>query len=150
VPTPSFEETRHLARAREQVRSDLMRCRHRISSLLLHGRVFEPSTWTKRTAAGSGSQRRLHRLTGVSASAANQATSPRLLSHAGSPATPGPRPWPTNPNSSRLLGRAPNHTLAARGTKISPAAPVVPYLPDGLGFAQTLHDRRVRVSQSAH
>jgi transposase len=48
VPTPPFEAARHLARAREQVRSDLMRARHRVSKLLLlHGRVYERSAWTK-------------------------------------------------------------------------------------------------------
>src|SRR5437867_9485125 len=49
VPSPSFEAARHLSRAREQVRSDLMRCRHRVSKLLLlHGRVYpRPSAWTK-------------------------------------------------------------------------------------------------------
>jgi transposase len=50
VPSASFEAARHLCRAREQVRSDLMRCRHRVSKLLLlNGRVYpEPSTWTQR------------------------------------------------------------------------------------------------------
>ncbi|MGP0053178.1 MAG: transposase, partial [Solirubrobacteraceae bacterium] len=34
--------------AREQVRVDLMRCRHRLSKLLLrHGRVWDRSTWTQ-------------------------------------------------------------------------------------------------------
>jgi transposase len=49
VPAPAFEAARHLARAREQVRVDLMRCRHRVSKLLLlHGRVYpERSTWTQ-------------------------------------------------------------------------------------------------------
>jgi transposase len=48
VPTPPFEAARHLARAREQLRGDLMRCRHRVSKLLLlHGRVYEGSGWTK-------------------------------------------------------------------------------------------------------
>jgi len=48
VPPPPFEAARHLARAREQVRCDLMRCRHRVSKLLLlHGRVYEGSAWTK-------------------------------------------------------------------------------------------------------
>jgi transposase len=47
VPPPAFEAARHLARAREQVRSDLMRCRHRVSKLLLHGRVYDGSAWTK-------------------------------------------------------------------------------------------------------
>lgn len=49
VPPVSLEAARHLARAREQVRGDLMRCRHRVSKLLLlHGRVYEGSAWTKR------------------------------------------------------------------------------------------------------
>ena len=50
VPSPDFEAARHLCRAREQVRSDLMRCRHRVSKLLLlHGCVYpEASTWTQR------------------------------------------------------------------------------------------------------
>lgn len=48
VPPPPFEAARHLARAREQVRGDLMRCRHRVSKLLLlHGRVYEGGAWTK-------------------------------------------------------------------------------------------------------
>ena len=48
VPPPPFEAARHLARAREQVRCDLMRSRHRVSKLLLlHGRVYEGSAWTK-------------------------------------------------------------------------------------------------------
>jgi transposase len=48
VPPAPFEAARHLARGREQVRGDLMRCRHRVSKLLLlHGRVYEGSAWTK-------------------------------------------------------------------------------------------------------
>jgi transposase len=48
VPPPALEAARHLARAREQVRGDLMRCRHRVSKLLLlHGRVYEAGAWTK-------------------------------------------------------------------------------------------------------
>jgi transposase len=48
VPPPAFEAARHLARAREQVRGDLMRCRHRVSKLLLlHGRVYDAGAWTK-------------------------------------------------------------------------------------------------------
>ena len=48
VPPPAFEAARHLARSREQVRNDLMRCRHRVSKLLLlHGRVYEAGAWTK-------------------------------------------------------------------------------------------------------
>ena len=48
VPSASFEAARDLARAREQVRLDLMRCRHRLSKLLLrHGRVWDRTAWTK-------------------------------------------------------------------------------------------------------
>lgn len=49
VPTPSFEAARDLTRARELVRRDLMRSRHRVSKLLLrYGRVYpEKSTWTQ-------------------------------------------------------------------------------------------------------
>jgi transposase len=50
VPSPALAAARHLCRAREQLRSDLMRCRHRVSKLLLlHGRVYsEPTTWNER------------------------------------------------------------------------------------------------------
>jgi transposase len=48
VPSVTFEAARDLARAREQVRTDLMRCRHRLSKLLLrHGRVWDRTAWTK-------------------------------------------------------------------------------------------------------
>jgi transposase len=49
VPSAAIEAARHLARAREQVRQDLMRARHRVSKLLLlHGRVYpQPTAWTK-------------------------------------------------------------------------------------------------------
>jgi transposase len=48
VPAPPFEAARHLTRAREQLRGDLMRCRHRVSKLLLlHGQVYEGGAWTK-------------------------------------------------------------------------------------------------------
>lgn len=47
VPPPEAEAARDLTRARDQVRSDLMRTRHRVSKLLLrHGRVYEGGTWT--------------------------------------------------------------------------------------------------------
>jgi transposase len=48
VPTVEVEAARDLSRAREQVRADLCRARHRVSKLLLrHGRVYpERSTWT--------------------------------------------------------------------------------------------------------
>ena len=49
VPSPALEAARHLCRGREHVRADLMRCRHRVSKLLLlHGHVYpRPSAWTK-------------------------------------------------------------------------------------------------------
>lgn len=50
VPPPALEAARDLARAREQLRCDLMRSRHRVSKLLLRqGRVYErqASTWTQ-------------------------------------------------------------------------------------------------------
>ena len=48
VPSPTFEAARDLARARVQVRLDLMRCRHRLSKLLLHhGRVWDRTAWTQ-------------------------------------------------------------------------------------------------------
>ena len=49
VPDACVEAARHLSRAREQVRGDLMRGRHRVSKLLLlHGRVYpETSAWTQ-------------------------------------------------------------------------------------------------------
>jgi transposase len=48
VPSPTLEAARDLARAREQIRADLMRCRHRVSKLLLrHGRVYDRKAWTQ-------------------------------------------------------------------------------------------------------
>lgn len=48
VPSASFEAARDLARAREQVRGDLARLRHRVSKLLLrYGRVYDGGTWTQ-------------------------------------------------------------------------------------------------------
>jgi transposase len=63
VPPPAFEAARDLARAREQVRRDLMRCRHRVSKLLLrHGRVYErhAGTWTQAHRRWLASQRFEH------------------------------------------------------------------------------------------
>src|SRR5881227_4024109 len=50
VPGPEEEAVRDLVRARESVRVDLMRCRHRLSKLLLrHGIRFEDGpAWTQR------------------------------------------------------------------------------------------------------
>lgn len=61
VPSPTFEAARDLARAREQVRVDLMRSRHRLSKLLLrHGRVYDQTAWTRAHARWLGSQRFEH------------------------------------------------------------------------------------------
>ena len=59
VPSPAVEAARHLSRAREQVRFDLMRARHRVSKLLLlHGRVYiDGRGWTKRHRAWLERQR---------------------------------------------------------------------------------------------
>jgi transposase len=47
VPEPHEEAARDLVRAREDVRGDLMRARHRLSKLLLRqGLVYEASAWT--------------------------------------------------------------------------------------------------------
>jgi transposase len=51
IPAPWFEAARDLVRAREDVRCDLMRCRHRVSKQLLRaGRVYPrgATTWTAR------------------------------------------------------------------------------------------------------
>jgi transposase len=51
VPGPEEEALRDLVRAREDVRVDLMRARHRLSKLLLrHGIRFEDRAWTDRHA----------------------------------------------------------------------------------------------------
>ncbi len=49
VPSAAVEAARDLARAREQVRADLARVRHRVSKLLLrYGRIYDGgSTWTQ-------------------------------------------------------------------------------------------------------
>src|SRR3954463_9787830 len=48
VPGPEEEALRDLVRAREDVRVDLMRARHRLSKLLLrHGLRFEARTWNE-------------------------------------------------------------------------------------------------------
>ena len=49
VPTPAEEAMRDLIRAREDVRGDLMRARHRVAKLLLrHDLRFEGNNWTQR------------------------------------------------------------------------------------------------------
>jgi transposase len=64
VPSATGEAARDLARAREQVRLDLMRCRHRLSKLLLrHGRVWDRSAWTKVHREWLGSQTFAHQNT---------------------------------------------------------------------------------------
>jgi len=60
VPTVPQEAARDLVRAREALRQDLMRARHRVSKLLLrHGRVYPAAggTWTQRHRAWIGRQR---------------------------------------------------------------------------------------------
>ena len=49
VPPDWLEAARHLSRARESVRHDLARARHRVSKLLLvEGRVYgSPTTWNR-------------------------------------------------------------------------------------------------------
>jgi hypothetical protein len=45
VPSEFIESARHLMRAREALRGDLLRARHRVSKLLLlHGRVYPQRT----------------------------------------------------------------------------------------------------------
>ena len=64
VPSPTFEAARDLARAREQVRLDLMRCRHRLSKLLLrHGRVWDRTAWTQTHRQWLSAQRFEHQNT---------------------------------------------------------------------------------------
>jgi transposase len=49
VPTPEEEALRDLVRAREDLRGDLMRARHRVAKLLLrHDLRFEGNNWTQR------------------------------------------------------------------------------------------------------
>ena len=62
VPSPAFEAARDLARAREQVRADLARLRHRVSKLLLrYGRVYDGGgTWTRAHRAWLAAQRFEH------------------------------------------------------------------------------------------
>ncbi len=49
VPTPGEEAMRDLIRAREDIRGDLMRARHRVAKLLLrHDLRFDGNNWTER------------------------------------------------------------------------------------------------------
>jgi transposase len=59
VPDVFIESARHLTRAREQVRGDLMRSRHRVSKLLLSlGRVYPATTtWNRKHRQWLGRQR---------------------------------------------------------------------------------------------
>ena len=53
-PTPDEEAVRDLARARDDAREDLQRCRHRLGKLLLRrGLHYAGRNWTGRTASGS-------------------------------------------------------------------------------------------------
>jgi transposase len=61
VPSAEAEAARDLARAREQVRGDLARLRHRLSKLLLrYGRVYDGGTWTQAHRAWLAAQRFEH------------------------------------------------------------------------------------------
>jgi len=62
VPSAESEAARDLARAREQVRADLARLRHRVSKLLLrYGRVYDGGgTWTQAHRAWLAAQRFEH------------------------------------------------------------------------------------------
>jgi transposase len=59
IPSADEEAARDVVRAREQVRSDLMRARHRLSKLLLrNGRIWPgKSAWTKQHRAWLARQR---------------------------------------------------------------------------------------------
>jgi len=58
VPSPAEEAARDLVRAREDVRADLMRARHRLSKLLLrHGLLYEGKAWTRTHEAWLARQR---------------------------------------------------------------------------------------------
>ncbi len=65
VPSEFVESARHLMRAREQLRGDLLRARHRVSKLLLqHGRVYpEATTWNARHRRWLAGQRFEHQPT---------------------------------------------------------------------------------------
>lgn len=67
VPDEFVEAARHLSRARDQQRQDLMRARHRVSKLLLqHGRVYpEPTTWNRSHRSWLGRQRFEHEPTEI-------------------------------------------------------------------------------------
>ena len=62
VPSAESEAARDLARAREQVRAEIARLRHRVSKLLLrYGRVYDGgSTWTQAHRAWLAAQRFEH------------------------------------------------------------------------------------------
>lgn len=59
VPSEFVESARHLMRAREALRGDLLRARQRVSKLLLlHGRVYpDKTTWNRRHRTWLGRQR---------------------------------------------------------------------------------------------
>jgi transposase len=61
VPSEAVEAARDLGRAREQVRADLARLRHRVSKLLLrYGRVYDAGTWTQAHRRWLAAQRFAH------------------------------------------------------------------------------------------
>ena len=64
VPSPEAEAARDLARARDQLRGDLMRARHRVSKLLLrHGRLYDGGAWTQAHGRWLAGQRFAHEAT---------------------------------------------------------------------------------------
>ena len=64
VPPAETEAARDLTRARDQLRADLMRTRHRVSKLLLRqGRVYEGSAWTQAHRQWLAGQRFAHTAT---------------------------------------------------------------------------------------
>jgi Transposase len=106
VPGAEEEALRDLVRAREQVRVDLMRCRHRLSKLLLrHGIRFEDGdAWTDRHRAW---------LNTVELDwPAAQAAPGRASSNAGSVARSSRSPQPANSPDS--AGRSPKSSETAR------------------------------------
>ena len=120
VPPSAFEAARDLTRAREQLRGDLMRARHRVSKLLLrYGRVWDPgrSAWTvahRRWLAGQAFEEQatelayLDALGAIDALAARKAALDEQLGRLAS----DPR-FCATVGSSALLSR-PRHPLGAR------------------------------------
>jgi transposase len=117
VPSEFVESARHLMRAREALRRDLLRARHRVSKLLLlHGRVYpEQTTWTKRHRLWLGRQRFEHEPTELAfvdllAAVDGMVARKRALDERLSRLASDPRLWPT---VARLRGFRGVDTLTA-------------------------------------